>query len=72
VSFAFSLIGVIFAIAFYSLIFRIFWLSKYSYDKFINFTNALALVTTFLLVSFGISYVALKRELEKQIGEYEN
>ncbi|HCL98567.1 MAG TPA: histidine kinase [Fervidobacterium sp.] len=71
VSFAFTLIGVIFAIAFLLINLSNFWLSKYSYDKFINFTNALALVTTLLLVSFGISYVALKRELEKQIGEYE-
>jgi len=71
VSFAFSLIGVIFAIVFLLINLSNFWLSKYSYDKFLNFTNALALVTTFLLASFGISYVALKRELQKQIGEYE-
>lgn len=71
VYFAFSLIGVIFAIVFLLINLSNFWLSRYSYDKFINFTNALALVTTFLLVSFGISYVALKRELQKQIGEYE-
>ena len=67
VYFAFSLIGVIFAIVFLLINLSNFWLSRYSYDKFINFTNALALVTTFLLASFGISYVALKRELQKQI-----
>lgn len=71
VSFTLSVIGVVIAITFLLVNLSNFWLSRYSYDKFINFTNALALVTTILLVSFGISYIALKRELQKQVGEYE-
>lgn len=71
VFFAISLIGVAIAIGFLLLSLSNFWLSRYSYEKFVNFTNALALITTLLLVSFGISYVTLKRELEKQITEYE-
>uniref|UniRef100_A0A7V4NFA7 Histidine kinase n=1 Tax=Fervidobacterium pennivorans TaxID=93466 RepID=A0A7V4NFA7_FERPE len=54
----------------FSNIFRM-WVYKYTEDSLVNFSNSLLVVSTFLLVSFGVSYLALKRELEKQIQEYE-
>ncbi|MGC9772366.1 sensor histidine kinase [Fervidobacterium islandicum] len=47
------------------------WISKYSEDSLANFTNSLLVVSTFLLVSFGIAYLTLRRELERQLREYE-
>ncbi|MGQ9855721.1 MAG: sensor histidine kinase [Fervidobacterium sp.] len=47
------------------------WINRYPIDTLSDFLNALLVVSTFLLVSFGISYVALRRELERQIVEYE-
>ncbi|WP_448375146.1 sensor histidine kinase [Fervidobacterium sp.] len=47
------------------------WLQRYPDDSLSNFANSLLVISTFLLVSFGISYIALKRELERQIKEYE-
>ncbi|SHN62393.1 sensor histidine kinase [Fervidobacterium gondwanense] len=46
------------------------WIDRYPIDTLSNFLNALLVVSTFLLVSFGVSYVALKRELERQVIEY--
>ncbi len=49
-------------------IFKI-WLKNYPDSAILNFLNTLLIVSTFLLVSFGISYLTLKRELERQISE---
>ena len=47
------------------------WINVYSEEVLSNFTYSLLVVSTFLLVSFGISYITLRRELERQILEYE-
>ena len=47
------------------------WINVYSEEVLSNFTYSLLVVSTFLLVSFGISYITLRRELEKQVLEYE-
>lgn len=54
----------------FSNIFRM-WVYRYTEDSLVNFSNSLLAISTFLLVSFGVSYLTLKRELEKQIQEYE-
>lgn len=63
-------IAVIAVIFLFSNIFRM-WVYKYPEDSLVNFSNSLLVISTFLLVSFGISYLTLKRELEKQLQEYE-
>lgn len=71
--------------AFYSIIFLIallgmmylmvnlfkLWIDRYPQDTLMSFVNTLLVVSTFLLVSFGIAYLTLKRELERQIIENE-
>lgn len=47
------------------------WIDRYPQDTLMSFINALLVISTFLLVSFGIAYLTLKRELEKQIVENE-
>lgn len=47
------------------------WIDRYPQDTLMSFVNTLLVVSTFLLVSFGIAYLTLKRELERQIIENE-
>lgn len=62
-----TLLGVLYLI---TSLFKL-WIEKYPQDILMSFINALLVISTFLLVSFGIAYLTLKRELEKQIIENE-
>lgn len=62
-----TLLGVLYLI---TSLFKL-WIEKYPQDILMSFINALLVISTFLLVSFGIAYLALKKELEKQIIENE-
>ncbi|MEN3042146.1 MAG: histidine kinase [Fervidobacterium sp.] len=48
-----------------------FWIEKYSQDVLILFLNTVLIILSFLVVSFGIAYLTLKRELENQLFENE-
>lgn len=47
------------------------WIDKFPQDTLMLFLNTLLIISTFLLVSFGVAYLTLKRELENQILENE-
>ncbi|MGC8954665.1 MAG: sensor histidine kinase [Fervidobacterium sp.] len=47
------------------------WLENYPQEAIADFLNTLLVISTFLLVAFGIAYLTLKRELESKILENE-
>jgi len=67
----FTIMVVISLVTFSYLLSNIFkiWLKNYPESAILDFLNTLLIVLTLLLVSFGISYLTLKRELERQILE---
>ncbi|ABS61094.1 signal transduction histidine kinase, LytS [Fervidobacterium nodosum Rt17-B1] len=67
----FTIMVVISLVTFSYLLSNIFkiWLKNYPESAILDFLNTLLIVLTLLLVSFGISYLTLKRELERQISE---
>ncbi|MCX7654612.1 MAG: histidine kinase [Fervidobacterium sp.] len=48
-----------------------FWIERYSQDVLTLFLNTVLIILSFLVVSFGIAYLTLKRELENQLFENE-
>lgn len=46
------------------------WIEKYQDGVLLTFLNSLLIISTFLLVVFGVAYLTLKKELERKIYEY--
>lgn len=70
---SYSLVLTVVLIGMLYLIINVFklWVERYPQDTLMLFINTLLIISTFLLVSFGIAYLTMKKELERQIIENE-
>ncbi|MFN6991123.1 MAG: sensor histidine kinase [Fervidobacterium sp.] len=46
------------------------WIASYQEVVLVTFLNSLLIISTFLLLAFGIAYLTLRKELEQKIYEY--
>ncbi|MFN3691914.1 MAG: sensor histidine kinase [Fervidobacterium sp.] len=46
------------------------WIANYQESVLVTFLNSLLIISTFLLLVFGIAYVTLRKELEQKIYEF--